>query len=271
MKNYVKKGLAAVAALAMALVLVPARPAEAKTKKGPRTETKYSIVDGKKVKDYVRKNKYKKGKIVSRVTTYYVNGKKDSVSTSKYTYKKGKLVKERFYTGKKLDGSYVYKYKGKNMVSEAYYEGNSQKYNWKMEYTYKNGKIKTRKEHFVNDEGKENITISNYSYKGNKTFIEAVDEDNNVISKQTVTRTYKKKKLRKEETVRDDGGTTVIQFDSKGNVTKYAYNDEDGKYETSYSYKYKKNRIKQENGTDIYVDKDGKVTDKTKYIIVYKY
>ena len=50
MKNYVKKGLAAVAALAMALVLVPARPAEAKTKKGPRTETKYSIVDGKKVR-----------------------------------------------------------------------------------------------------------------------------------------------------------------------------------------------------------------------------
>lgn len=270
MKNFLKKGLLAAAAFAMAIALVPARPAEASSKVyRARTATRYEKKDGEWVKTSVSHRKFnKKGLLTYSETIYYDNGKKISTNVEKYTYKKGKQTGIKYYTDGKLSERAVLKYKGSKVKSEAWYNGDSKKPYVKYKYTYKKGKLKTVKRYGSN--GKLSST-STYTYNGKKKTTINYKDSNGDSSKTMITRSYKKKKLAKESYTYDSGAKDIYTYNSKGNMTKNEYIDsEGGKHTYNYSYKYyKKKYIKEERGRYATAYSDGTTDSGDEYKVVY--
>ncbi len=255
MKNIMKKSLLTAAALGLVFAMIPAGPAQAKSKiYVAGTETEYDKDEnGNWVISSVTTNTYnKKGRLTSSVRSRYEDGKKveDYSNETKYSYnKKGLTTKIRHYYFGKLDSTTSYKYtkKGKTKsITREYDDGDT----FKSVYTWKGSKIKTIKNY---SSGKLTDT-EKYSYSGKK--IKKITTTSADGSVETAAYSYKGSRLTKVTRKYSDGSIRVSAYNKKGLPTKATYTDADGSVTTfSHSYKYyKKNYVKEEISKYSYSD-----------------
>ena len=266
MKKKTLSTSAAAGAFAMALTLLPAGSAQAASTYLPTKQVVYTQKDGKWVKNNSIKTSYnKKGAAIKTVSTFYqdntVYTTKRSYKGSNWTgekcysgniltyktsisYKKGlpRVMKTAYYNGLSNPGKTVFKYKGKlpvtislymkgkkfgywkntfkkgRLISHAYYSADGE-INQTETYSYKNGDL---------------VKSSTYTYIGGKKELSGASKY-----------TYKKHRLVKS--VKKAGSeVTNTTYNKKGLPVKETYKSSASSRQTTYSYKYYKNKAVKE-------------------------
>ena len=224
---------------AAALTLLFAVPALAKTKKvtywEPLKETSYSYEDGKWVREDSRSQTYKKNRLMTFTYVSYRRWDEDAEKmvdqkeTSKETYKYDKKGRVKSFTtyenGKKTTKAvYTYDKKGRESGHKLY---------------NKKGKLISTTTVKYNSKGQTKSVTVKYKDKKKKT------------EKDTYTYKYYSGKKVKKETIKfADGSKLTMEYDKKGNQTKWSRTDKD--YSSTEYYNSKGQLTKEESKSGSY-------------------